>query len=99
MPKLKEFIDTNRTQYLFWCLGCKTVHPYTTNNSNGPSWTFNGDMEKPTFMPSLKVLDGHGGSKCHLFVVEGKINYCSDCQHNMAGQQDIPMIEWDDSMW
>jgi hypothetical protein len=34
---------------LFWCPGCQEAHAV------GPSWTFNGDYERPTFSPSIKV--------------------------------------------
>jgi hypothetical protein len=34
---------------LFWCPGCEEVHMV------GPSWTFNGDFDRPTFAPSIKV--------------------------------------------
>ena len=43
---------TNDVTYFFWCPGCKKIHPYQV-----PRWTFNGDMNKPTFTPSLKMLD------------------------------------------
>lgn len=53
-------------------------------------WTFNGDYEKPTFYPSMKINYGKcGGNKdiiTHCFVREGKILYLSDCTHKMAGK-------------
>ncbi|TPL40712.1 DUF6527 family protein [Mesorhizobium sp. B2-4-6] len=33
----------------FWCLGCDETHVV------GPSWSFNGDYDRPTFSPSIKV--------------------------------------------
>jgi hypothetical protein len=35
--------------YVFWCPGCNRAH--ALNNS----WSFNGDLKKPTFNPSVKV--------------------------------------------
>lgn len=69
--------------YFFWCPGCKKLHPYLA-----PRWTFNGNIEKPTFTPSLKMLD----SGCHLFVTDGKIQYCPDSPHEFAGKT-IDMVE------
>lgn len=36
----------------FWCPGCDDAHGITT----GPNgWTYNGDIERPTFSPSVLV--------------------------------------------
>jgi len=40
----------------FMCPGCNTEH-----NINS-SWTFNGDVDKPTFNPSVLVRTGHYAS-------------------------------------
>lgn len=48
-------------------------------------WTFNGDYEKPTFSPSMKVNYGNG-LITHCFVKNGNIQYLSDCTHDMAGK-------------
>lgn len=34
---------------MFWCPGCDEAHVV------GPSWSFNGDYDRPTFSPSIKV--------------------------------------------
>ena len=36
-------------RYMFWCPGCDEAHVV------GPSWTFNGNFDQPTFTPSIKV--------------------------------------------
>lgn len=44
--------------YVFWCPGCKCGHGVWTDHPNkgsGATWSFNGNMEKPTFTPSLKI--------------------------------------------
>lgn len=35
---------------VFFCPGCKLEHPYTINSKTRPSWTWNGDSEKPTLI-------------------------------------------------
>jgi hypothetical protein len=31
---------------------------------------------------------------CHYFIVDGRIRYCGDCQHELAGQTvDLPDLE------
>jgi len=37
----------------FWCPGCDDVH--TIRHGDEQSWTWNGDLERPTFSPSIKV--------------------------------------------
>jgi len=62
-----------------------------------PRWSFNGDVEKPTFSPSLLVYDRSSGERktgCHLFVRDGMIEYCGDCPHEFAGKT-IPMEDWE----
>lgn len=41
------------------CPGCKGIHFINTSGANsGPVWTFNGNLEKPTFRASLLVRSG-----------------------------------------
>ena len=40
--------------FAHWCPGCEEVHRLPD------SWSFNGDLEKPTFAPSFK----HSGIRC-----------------------------------
>jgi hypothetical protein len=80
----------SRTEYLFWCPGCKCTHPFEV-----PRWTFDGNVEKPTFSPSLRVFYTHPQTKqqvttCHLFVKAGMIEYCGDSPHALAGKT-VPM--------
>lgn len=61
-------------------------------------WTFNGDMERPTFSPSLVVTIKTEPKKqiCHSFVRDGKIQFLSDCFHDLAGQTvEMPDIDSD----
>ncbi len=43
--------------YVFWCPGCKHAHAIwtTSPNSLNAVWEFNGNMERPTFAPSLLI--------------------------------------------
>ena len=72
---------------VFYCPACRREHPYNINNDNPKhNWSFNNDLDKPSFTPSLRVLDGKGGTECHLFVTDGIIHYCGDCPHELAGK-------------
>lgn len=79
--------------YSFKCPGCGHRHLiYTKEQSpGGPKWGFNGDIDKPTFTPSLMVNrpgEYHVAiyPVCHSFIREGKIQFLSDCTHALAGQ-------------
>jgi hypothetical protein len=81
-------------EYLsFYCPACKHQHTYSIHNDG---WQFNGNMDKPTFTPSLLNrdidIDGNTKSICHLFIVDGQIIYCDDCTHNLRGQN-VPMVD------
>lgn len=47
----------NHPDFMFFCPGCKCGHGVWTTKKNTVNavWTFNGNMEKPTFTPSLKI--------------------------------------------
>lgn len=39
----------------FWCQGCKEAHTVWVGEGPGPRWSWNGDVEKPVFGPSVLV--------------------------------------------
>lgn len=99
--------------FLFYCPGCKEHHSIDLSR-----WTFNENMEKPTFSPSLLIksvrlpnpipLDDNGEYKigsdsriegttdhvCHSFIIDGNIQYLSDCTHSLTGQT-VPLPDLD----
>lgn len=85
MAKVKEFGDY---RYGITCLACGCGHMLK-------GWTFNGDMEQPTFSPSLLVTGYLNAENpdgvCHSYITDGKIQYLSDSTHKLAGQTiDLP---------
>lgn len=97
-PKLTVYNDDDGVTPIivsFYCPACKYTHPYRIKRTHEgqPLWTWNGSIDKPTFVPSLRVIKGPmaGVKDCHLFLVDGVIDYCSDSHHEMAGQKvDLP---------
>jgi len=88
--------------YRFDCpAGCPgghymAVHPFAL--ANGASWDFNGDLDRPTFSPSILTrIDFTDPSKsftCHSFVRDGKIEFLDDCTHTLAGHTvDLPDVD------
>ena len=94
--------------YWFWCEGCDVYHRYVTKNpvgDQGPTWSFNGDMERPTFSPSL-LMNGRvdlkpedvtrGVHRCHLVLADGVVRFQGDCTHALANSE-RPLVapKWD----
>jgi len=102
MPKLEavhDGKDGTLIGYYFFCPGCQTLHGPMVAHSQGyqgPKWTFNGDLEKPTFSPSILVYAHATGPRCHSFVRNGQIQFLTDCGHELAGKTvDLPELpEW-----
>ena len=94
--KLLESVIRQNDQiigYSFECPGCGSQHVYYTvefNTPPNPTWTFNGNLEKPTFSPSLLVRYEYGDPpkkhQCHLVMTDGMIKYFNDCTHALSGQ-------------
>lgn len=40
----------------FFCPGCSEWHQVAVQGGGGPSWSFNGDYDRPTFAPSVRVM-------------------------------------------
>ena len=80
--------------FVHHCPACNTLHPYFIEPpfEGGPKWTYNGNADKPSFFPSMKISfvnpdkSGVNVFCCHYFVTDGKIIYCGDCTHSMKGQ-------------
>lgn len=53
-------------------------------------WSWNGDVEKPTFRPSILTKVNYTDSQrgdfcCHSFVNDGMVQFLADCSHDYAG--------------
>lgn len=86
----------------------------TARISTGPIWTFDGNEMKPTFGPSMRVYthrtsytdekgvkhDFPEVTRCHYHLQKGRLNFCADSPHKLAGVQGVvlPEIETDGKM-
>ena len=92
--KLKPVVDTTGALlgYAFRCPGCEHTHVFWTApplaGSTKPTWTFDGNMEAPTFAPSLKnEAPNHSDPRqrcCHLNLTAGRVHYANDCTHPLV---------------
>jgi hypothetical protein len=85
---------------IFYCPGCKTTHAINQAGWNS-KWTYNGDPEKPTINPSIKVTyegvdanqDDAPPDLCHSFVRDGMIQFLGDCTHALKNQT-VEIPDW-----
>jgi hypothetical protein len=93
-PKLR---DAGGQSYMHWCPGCKSRHMINVGeaNSNGARWSFDGNVQAPSFSPSVHISvgpwddeEGHHPKRteCHYFLTGGQLQFLSDCAHELAGQ-------------
>lgn len=81
-----KIVQQTDRRYAFHCPACGYSHVFAEG-----IWSWNEDFEKPTISPSIRVQQPP--SICHSFVREGKIEYCKDSTHELAGQTvDLPEI-------
>lgn len=106
-PFLRRGTDRDgRTYYRYRCPGCESQHVLGVDSGPRPQWAFDGNFDAPTFSPSVlghrqKWIGDESGQQghyvdvvCHSFVRAGKIEYLSDCTHELAGKT-VPMVPWD----
>lgn len=98
----KDVVQRRDTLLGFRCPGCASTHYIQHGAEDGANWSWNGNLEKPTFTPSVLVTypgkdagqDGAPPAVCHSFVTDGRIQYLGDCTHVLAGQTvDLPPWE------
>ena len=58
MPVNRTPENTSAPDFVFFCPACKCGHGVWTTHKNGFTgaiWGFNGNMDAPTFTPSIKI--------------------------------------------
>lgn len=101
--RLSKVLQEADGSLFFECPGCDMIHGIGVTRHSPPHWTWNGNVDKPTFSPSVLVeypwkLLPNGEReqrRCHSFVVDGQIQYLGDCTHHLAGKT-IDMVEIED---
>jgi hypothetical protein len=101
--KLRNWEYQGQGGLSFFCPGCDSAH---TIKTQGPgSWTWNGNVERPTFQPSVLVTyvaipdaseefkEWRTARACHSFVTNGMIQFLTDSTHPLAGQT-VPLADF-----
>jgi hypothetical protein len=68
------------------------------------TWTFNREMERPTFAPSIAIAYGRpewaNFRACHTFVVCGTTQFLTDSTHAPSGKVvDLPDFTGEDQVY
>ena len=73
-----------------WCPACERIHPLPLDRG----WTFDGNLEKPTFTPSFKHEINFGDKKtvCHYTLTAGVLTFYPDCTHALRGAVPLPEL-------
>lgn len=95
-----------RGGYGHWCPGCNAGHEINVDEPNhcGARWSFDGNVQRPTFSPSINLkintpdMGKHyqpdvASTVCHYFIRDGRIEFLSDCTHHLRGTTvDLPEL-------
>lgn len=87
-----------------WCPGCEQMHVFTLDgkNASGAQWTWDGNIEAPTFSPSMHIKvgprptvpegrpDAGQVDVCHYFLRAGVLEYLGDSTHALKAQR-VPL--------
>ena len=68
---MKILRETTDNGLMFWCPGCDGAHRIQHGAGSGPRWSWNGDVEKPTFQPSILVTSYEMTPEAELMIEQG----------------------------
>ncbi len=96
MKSMINTVNDHGIQYtalMFCCPGCiemvggSGLHMLPVNSEiKKPSWTWDGNLIRPTLNPS--ILTGKGSPDvCHSFLRVGIFEFLNDCAHSLAGEK------------
>lgn len=95
LSKKLRTLEDNRL--VFWCPGCGHAHQVRIGAGFGSRWTWNGDVDRPTFAPSINIRWSEGNPStdkcCHSNVTDGMIKFYSDSTHKLSGQT-VPLPDF-----
>lgn len=103
MGQVSPFLRNSRTGFAHWCPGCEEMHHIAVTEPNhcGARWSFDGNVNAPTFSPSINIsspehtfADGVKipAERCHYFLKAGQLQFLGDCTHALAGKT-VPLPE------
>lgn len=55
MGQVSKVLRSGGDMYSHWCPGCGEMHFIPTDRDDGPNWSFDGNVDAPTFNPSVRI--------------------------------------------
>lgn len=104
MKPLGPYLSKIGNYHAHYCPGCREMHVIGVDEplKNGARWTFDGNLEKPTFSPSVRIRfpkEQLGNPEtvecCHYFLKAGKLEFCGDSSHELSGKT-VPLPPFPD---
>ena len=98
MAQVSKYLRKSSVGYIHYCPGCEDMHHFYTNGKMHANWSFNGNVEKPTFEPSMRVFSSARNGKpertwCHYFLRDGVIEFLDDSSgHKLRGKVPLPEL-------
>lgn len=101
---LRTVVDANGNRgFGHYCPGCQCAHIFWVAPKERPVWAFDGNLESPTFAPSMRSYlpedKEHGRPErtlCHYFLRAGVIDFLADSSyHALRGQVPLPPFPTD----
>lgn len=94
----KKLYQLRPGQVAYHCPGCDGPHFLALDDSNVVNgrphkWDFDGNLEVPTFHPSIHVAPNMPEFRCHSWIKNGMISFLTDSHHHLGGQT-VPMPDW-----
>lgn len=93
MAQAGKYLRTVTGGFACYCPSCKELHIHPTAPPYKTNWSFNGDLEKPTFSPSFRHAINKEGAECHYIVTDGQMYFCDDHTDPEFKGKTVPLPE------
>lgn len=93
--QVSRFLRRAEMGHVHWCPACDEMHMIPD------TWAFDGNVEKPTFTPSVKLTANYGPLStkhppgpycCHYNLIAGELHFHGDCTHAVRGVVPLPEL-------
>ena len=90
MGQVGKYLRKQHGGWAHYCPGCEEIHHYPVDepHPNGSRWQFDGNMEKPSFTPSMNI----GPDWCHYYLTKGMLIFSACSGHGLGGKT-MPLPE------
>lgn len=85
---LRRDYQDGRVMLQFWCQGCGETHSiWAEGGEPGRAWSWNGDVDRPVFSPSVLTRSGH-----HAYDTPQETCWCT-YRRDHPGEENVPKCQ------